>query len=149
MNKINTGNYRAVLGFAFRAGHVYLLKKNRGPDVVIDLINGLGGKAREGESDVQAMVREFSEEGGAGTTGNQWRHFCTLYGTWGKVRCFVTKLTDRQDDQMMTGDLSLTSERVGLYDPLELPNEIVPNLAWLIPMSQDLSVGEYTRVHVK
>lgn len=143
---------RYVLGFAFHREHVYLLHKIRGPHSVRGKLNGLGGKIKwkSGFREARhvAMQREFREEGGANVEFGRWDHYCTLHGSWGKVMCFRVLLTERENAQMKVGDKSLTKERVGLYDPLELPMDVVPNLRWLIPMAMDRQVVSVPSIHL-
>jgi 8-oxo-dGTP pyrophosphatase MutT (NUDIX family) len=55
-----------VLGFAFDKARerVVLIRKERGPQVNIGLLNGVGGKIEGKEEDYAAMSREFFEETG-------------------------------------------------------------------------------------
>lgn len=63
-----------VCGFAFdpKLDCVLLLKKARGPSFNVGRWNGIGGKIENGESPRGAMAREFQEECGIITKGEDW-----------------------------------------------------------------------------
>lgn len=65
-----------VLGFVFSPDlrEVYLIRKNR-PEWQRGLLNGIGGKIEQGETDAAAMHREAFEE--SGYTG-QWVHYADM-----------------------------------------------------------------------
>ena len=52
-----------VLGFAFNKGctEVLLIEKKR-PNWMVGKLNGVGGHIEDGETPIDAMVREFKEE---------------------------------------------------------------------------------------
>lgn len=116
-----------VAGFLFSESkrHVVLIKKKR-PEWQRNLINAVGGKIEDGETELQAMVREFREE--TGVTFEDWQKFCELKGNDFKVNFFVG-----------FGDLSkvktVTDEEVVVYKLTQLPKNIICNLDWLIPMA--------------
>lgn len=69
-----------VLGFAFdHLGRVALIRKNK-PKWQAGLLNGVGGKVEEGETYLQAMVREFCEETGVASEEHFWRHVAVMEG---------------------------------------------------------------------
>lgn len=69
---------RYCLGFAFdTSGNVALIRKNR-PDWMKGKLNGVGGKANDGETCCQAMVREFQEETGVITSPFMWKRFASI-----------------------------------------------------------------------
>ncbi len=76
---------RYCLGFAFTTDtdYVLLLKKSR--TLHVGLWNGLGGKAEDNETTLDAMVREFQEEANEQTTPAHWELACSLFDhnhTW-------------------------------------------------------------------
>jgi 8-oxo-dGTP diphosphatase len=72
-----------ALGFIFDQArdHVLLIQKAR-PARQRGKLNGIGGKVEEGETFLQAMIRECWEETGISTEarGLEWQHFATLIG---------------------------------------------------------------------
>jgi len=117
-----------VAGFMFSEDKrsVALIRKNR-PEWQKGKWNGIGGHVEPKENSHEAMIREFEEETGVWT--RSWDHFCSLHGPWGVVRFYRT-----------TGDLtklrSMTDEGIGTFPAMYVQREnIVPNLAWLIPMA--------------
>jgi 8-oxo-dGTP diphosphatase len=113
-----------VVGFLFdKQGNVVLIRKNR-PDWQKGRLNGVGGHIEPGETPEAAMVREFREEAGATVT---WRYFCRVYGDGYEVFYFSSH--DTADIRTMT------DEEVGSYPLNNLPENILPNLKWLLPMA--------------
>jgi 8-oxo-dGTP diphosphatase len=113
-----------VVGFLFDGqGNVALIEKNR-PDWQIGRLNGVGGQVEKGESPLKAMVREFYEEAGDKI---DWRQFCEVKGDGYRLYCF----TSREKTEITTK----TDEKVGWYPVSKLPDNILPNVRWLIPMA--------------
>jgi 8-oxo-dGTP diphosphatase len=122
-----------VVGFHFRNGEVALIAKNR-PDWQRGRLNGIGGHIEVGETPLEAMSREFQEE--AGVRGQlNWRQFCLVYGDSYELYCFASQYSGEPIRTM-------TDETVGWYSIDHLPDNILSNLRWLIPMAnyeQDIS----------
>jgi len=115
-----------VVGFLFDTkGNVALITKNR-PTWQEGKLNGIGGHIEPDENPEQAMVREFKEE--AGCDGLDWRKFGVVKGSNYEVSCFSTK-NDVAKIQ------SMTDEKVDWYPTNRLPDNIIPNLRWLIPLA--------------
>lgn len=115
-----------VVGFLFDAkGYVALITKNR-PAWQKGRLNGIGGHIEPGESPEQAIVREFKEE--AGCDGLNWRRFGVVKGSRYEVSCYTTKSETVEIHTM-------TDEMVGWYSVNKLPDNILPNLKWLIPLA--------------
>lgn len=126
-----------VLGFMFRPekDRVALIRKSK-PEWQRGKLNGIGGKV-ENESKYTAMVREFREETGVETHGQQWEYFCRLEGSAFSVHCFTT-----------VGDVysckTMEQEDVKIVDVNEIDNrrnpprpQMVENLPWLIHLAID------------
>jgi 8-oxo-dGTP diphosphatase len=137
-----------VLGFAFDAGGTFesvcLMEKVK-PNWQKGLLNGVGGKMEPGETEHQAMTREFREETSVNIPPTDWHKFFTMrFGNGAVVHCFTARLPDDQ------APITMEEEEVSLYSTgidgswvLNVP--IVPNLRWLIPMAYHeltLSPGE-------
>lgn len=125
-----------VVGFMFDSfrTNVVLIKKNR-PEWQAGKLNGVGGKIEQGETPIDAMVREFYEETGVQTYPDDWTQFCVLSGDNAKV--YVFKCYNAIYIYRVT---TMTDEQIGVYDSRLLNAltrwvEIIPNLMWLIPMA--------------
>lgn len=124
----------AVLGFLFaghkKYPHVALIQKAR-PDWQKGKFNGLGGKVRPGESPAAAMTREFYEESGLWLLPHQWRLVVKLRSLdTGYVMWVYTTYVDEMAALKFEGDEPC-------YWCGELPDAVVPNLRWLVPLCRD------------
>lgn len=129
---------RYVAGFVFVRGgmQVMLIRKNK-PVWQRARLNAVGGKIENGESAVEAMIRECDEEAGLAISG--WRRFCVLRGTqpdeW-EVHFFTVELPH---DMIKNGMRTKTSEPVGLYNLWEVTSSTaIPNLPWLLAMARNM-----------
>jgi 8-oxo-dGTP diphosphatase len=114
-----------VIGFLYnvRKGRVVLITKNR-PDWQKGKLNGVGGHVEQGETNYEAMVREFNEE--AGIKIRAWQQFATVNYPDSQLHCFRA-----------FGDFIITTktDEVVKWYPLDkLPENLIPNLRWIIPM---------------
>lgn len=119
---------RYVVGFLFNDDKVALIQKNR-PEWQKGLINGIGGHIEEGENPYEAMMREFKEETGAST--NRWREYALLTNQDNSVELYMFTCSSR-----FLSIRSTTDEVVRWYPVNSLPENIIPNLRWLIPMAK-------------
>jgi 8-oxo-dGTP diphosphatase len=120
-----------VAGFAFDPdySHVVLIEKQK-PTWQKGKLNGVGGKVEPGETQYEAMSREFLEETGVDWDGEYWDHFATLTGDGFTVYFLSTTITNLRQVQTMT------DEQVTVYGVNTLPYlNTIPNLKWLIPMA--------------
>lgn len=125
------------LGFAFDyGGNVLLLRKHpgRGPSSVRNRLNGLGGKIRDGESAVNAMVREFREESGIDTTPDVWRPVVQLWfaSSGAVVKVFAARLLTLADARPAGEALAVFSS-----DTLGERPDLAPCVPWLVPLCLD------------
>lgn len=123
-----------VAGFLFSPdfSRVALIEKQK-PNWQKGKLNAIGGKIeRDGDEFPQeAMRREFSEE--TGMTVWEWRRFCVLSGnnsddTRWRVRFYFA--TGSVDDVRQT-----EVEKPIICDSFNLPENVIPNLRWLVPMA--------------
>lgn len=125
-----------VEGFAFTESKfgqdVALILKNH-PEWMKGKYNGIGGRIEEGESPVQAMVREFQEETGVSWGEEKWQHYVSLVGKFGIVHFFRTYMPNEVFERIDT----TTDEVVHKFPVDNIPMNKIPNLSWLIPLASD------------
>ncbi len=121
-----------VNGFMFSPDHqrVALIHK-RQPTWQAGYLNGIGGKIELGETAAEAMVREFSEETGVSTAQKVWKPFIKLEGEGFCIHFFYA--ISKQINAVRT----VEAEVVGIYPVYPLPETVLHNLKWLIPMALD------------
>lgn len=127
-----------VLGFLFSSsmGQLVLVEKQR-PEWQAGKFNGVGGKIEQGETDYQAMVREFREETGKEIT--TWKRFCTLQCANARVYIFSAIAEDYNKVE------TATDEEITLWDldyVMKPEHPIIPNVRWLIQMARSFYLGE-------
>ena len=120
-----------VAGFMFEGDRAALIRKKR-PAWQLGKLNGIGGHIEDGESPLDAMVREFREETGYDTISLDWKPVAELEGMGFRVHFFysygdLSKLKTTTDEEIVIVDV----------DYLRVCDTI-PNLAWLIPMAKSL-----------
>lgn len=117
-----------VCGFRFSPdGQVVLIRKNK-PAWQKGGLNGVGGKIEPGETPLQAMRREFYEE--AGLDIEDWTLSVVLSGhnNDGWIVYFF------QSHGPIDGAESKTDEQITMVPARNLPQDVLYNLHWLIPL---------------
>lgn len=130
---------RMVVGFAFAWDRslVLLIDKKRGPDVVRDKLNGIGGHIEGDESPPEAVSREFEEEAGLCIPPERWTHTATMGGPGWEVSFFRTDLVGDE----VRGWKSMTDEKVEYWPVVKQSYmRVAPHLEWLVPLSKSDSV---------
>lgn len=113
---------------------VVLIRKNR-PEWQAGKLNGVGGKIEGGETVLQAMRREFTEE--TGVRVRKWELFARLRWEEGIVH-FLRSFTTAE---RMLACRTMTDESVEVHGihTLALPGpgrvNVTPNLRWLVPLA--------------
>ena len=140
-----------VCSFAFPPARdrVLLIRKNR-PAWQAGKLNGVGGKIEPGETPRQAARREFEEETGLALPEEAFEHVLTLAGPddisvpdrpgpIGWQGLFFGVICD------VDAARSVTDEGLEVHPVAALPDSVIPNLRWIIPMMLDqwLAAGEY------
>ena len=134
-----TKQTRYVLGLMFNADRsaVVLIRKLK-PAWQAGLLNGIGGKIEDGETEREGMVREFTEETGFQTDPEHWREFCQLQGDEFVVYCFTATsqysyvCANTQENERIEKTLVAN---LGLVS-------CVSNLTWLIHAALDDNNGK-------
>jgi 8-oxo-dGTP diphosphatase len=119
-----TDKKQYVIGFLFNAEDEVALIEKTHPDWQKGKLNGVGGHIEEGESPEDAMTREFEEEVGAGC---HWTSFCKMIFQEAEIYCFRSSSVAEIE--------SMTEEKVAWYPVKNLPENIVLDIGWLIPMA--------------
>jgi 8-oxo-dGTP pyrophosphatase MutT (NUDIX family) len=121
-----------VVGFCFDPTYtqIVLVKKCK-PIWQNNLLNGVGGQIEGNETPEQAMEREFWEE--TGLKVKHWTLFLTGDLTIHQGNCVVHYLLSHAKIKSCKYD---AKEQCGWYDYECLPDNIVPNILWLIPMAK-------------
>ena len=121
---------KMVVGFPFYDfDFVYLIRKNK-PEWQAGKLNGIGGHIEEGETALDAMIRECFEETGAYVT--DWTHVCVMKGDDFYLDVFTTQL---ENDVKME---SKTDENIVRCRIHRLCFEhTIPNTRFLVPMCRE------------
>lgn len=129
---------RYVLGFAFDTyGERVVLIEKQKPTWQAGKHNGVGGKIEEGETPIDAMVREFREETGVSTLERNWRQLGFMGGPEWDCAVFYSHSTVVCDDAHTT-----TDEKIGVFPINQLP-AVISNLNWLIPAANNHKYNDY------
>ena len=120
-----------TVGFVFNAtlDRVLLMHKLK-PEWQAGKLNGLGGKIEEGEDALACIVREIQEESNLVTQKSAWKEIGILHGVDGEVIFFGLVYSGPESAAQNSEE-----ETIAWYDVEALPANIVPNLAWLIPIT--------------
>lgn len=130
-----------VLGFIFSHDFdkILLIKKNRCPkglEKMIGSLNAIGGKVEEGESFIQAMVRECKEETDLDIDESSWTCFATLKTRYGHVLCFATRAAELLDFNQKEDEFIAIYKVENNHDSYNYKKfRRMSNLDWLIPMA--------------
>jgi 8-oxo-dGTP pyrophosphatase MutT (NUDIX family) len=128
---------RYVLGFLFSddGDGVLLLRKAR-PEWQEGNYNGIGGHIEEVETDIEAMRREFAEETGVWPEGIEWEPTIILDGPDFIVYCY--RAYSSELISIVDGNTTNMHDEPVEFWPIDhLPENRIPNLVWLIEMSND------------
>lgn len=132
-----------VLGFMISEKNgvrrVLLIRKTK-PEWQKGKLNGVGGKIEPLESSVAAMVREFREETGIDTVGNDWKQFATVEGPGYRlyVFSFFADRSELYSAQNLTDEPVFVIDIDSLYERFDL----LPNVPWLVAMALSFKRGE-------
>lgn len=134
-----------VAGFCFSQDlkGILLIQKKK-PAWQAGRLNAIGGKIESDETPLVAMHREFKEETLWEPTGSTWINFATLIGSDFRVHFFcmqshsyrwhMEKILQIQQSGAKPEEEKIHCNSVE-YILSRNEFEIIPNLAWLIPMA--------------
>lgn len=134
-----------VLGFALSQNRsVVLLINKLKPTWQANRLNGVGGLIKPGESDVDAMVREFREEVGITTQWAEWSKFATRTDNQEYVvHCFRTFLPTK----VLCSYEQKTAEKPQLHYIRKLPTtRMVRDVPTLIHLATIRDIREPVRI---
>jgi len=134
-----------TLGFIFDQAfsRVLLMHKQR-PDWQEGRLNGVGGKIEPGEQSLACIVREAREETGLQTAVKEW--ICV-----GEIKSdsYSVDVYARIHKGEFLDASTVTDEEIEWFDVNELPDAVLPNLHWLIPLAIDkIKNGAFTQFSV-
>lgn len=124
-----------VLGFAFNTpmDYVVLIQKNK-PAWQKGCFNGVGGKVEPGEMPSDAMAREFEEETGIGSDGQEWNHVGKMGGEGWDCQIYT-----RADDSLMAAT-TMEEETISVLPVEDVMNgkyKMISNIPFLIELCRD------------
>jgi 8-oxo-dGTP diphosphatase len=123
-------SYVAGLLFDNEGTRVALIEKNR-PFWQAGKFNAIGGKIEQGEKPHEAMRREFMEEAGVDI---HWSEAMVLRGTGFEISFFRL-----HNSEALENIESLTDEQIHIFLVKQLPENLVENIDWLVPLMNDRS----------
>jgi len=104
------------------------------------LLNGVGGKIEDfDETSKNAMIREFKEE--AGLVITEWEPIVNLTGVRDDIITYSVEFFCAYDNRIYEA-VSMTEELLQVTDTFLLPENVIFNLRWIIPMCLDDNVGK-------
>lgn len=108
------------------------VRKNR-PGWQAGKLNAIGGSIEEGESPIEAQIREIFEETGLVITPSQCQLMLVLIGPKQAYRVYFFRIY--LDEEFMKTAVTKTDEAIEMHiiDSLDLAT-CVPNLRWMLPM---------------
>ena len=125
-----------VTGFMYsQDGKKVALIEKKQPAWQKELLNGIGGKIEKGETPEMAMSREFEEETGVTTDTNKWKLFSTIHREKQYKVYFFFCMSDK-----VFSVKTIEEEEIFIHDVESLPQNVISNLRWLIPMSLDVQL---------
>lgn len=114
--------------FDSTGARVAMVKKTK-PAWQAGRFNCIGGKIEPGESPLEAMRREFQEE--TGVLIEDWNYFTQIVGEDFICHFFVS-FSDEIDNVR-----TIEEEEIHVRLVSDLPENIIYNLKWLIPLALD------------
>lgn len=111
-----------------------LLIRKRKPEWQRGKMNFPGGHIEEGETKADCVSREFEEEAGVKIASEQWKHIGTIENPGEYYVEFFTALYYPEVHGQVE---SKTEESLAWESCMELPNNVISNLHWLVPFAMN------------
>lgn len=131
---------RMVCGFIFHESMNSVLLARMGANHKIEYIagklNGCGGKIEPGESAQEAMQRECFEEVFFNSYPTDWKNIITIRGEDYEVDFYFMVLNSFHCE-CLSKRLKEEGVDAAWYHVKALPDDVVFNLRWLIPLAAD------------
>jgi 8-oxo-dGTP diphosphatase len=122
---------RYTLGYIFTADlKKVLLVHKLAPEWQLGKLNAVGGKIEEGEESIDCIVREVEEETTLKTNKKAWRYLGEMHGEPWRMEIFTYVYQKSLYDAKKAG-----KEEIQWFDINNLPENIIPNLRWQIPLA--------------
>ena len=136
---LGTDNQKYTVGFIFGSGleRVLLVHKQK-PDWQKGKINGVGGKYESGETPAACMRRETREETTLDISESDWVYVGTILQDVGNVGVLAAKYRGDHNDAKQNDH-----EKIEWFDVGNLPDNVMSNLRWLVPLSLEKLNGEF------
>lgn len=93
-------------------------------------LNGIGGKNKENETDMNCIIREVEEETSLKTQKKDWIFLGKMHGTNWTMSLFTIVFESKPELAKQAG-----KEKIEWFSVSELPSNIIPNLKWQIPLA--------------
>jgi len=151
---IKNRSIESTLGFVFNGDHCLLIQKNR-PDWQKGRLNGIGGKLEPGEYVIPGVIREIEEETGYPSSllcRLKWNHFTQMYFESSNARMHVLSAEWTGLDFWDYYDPDVDNGGEGtpvIVNINNLPNNCLPILHWLIPMSKRPKTAPWKMINSK
>lgn len=123
-----------TLGFIFDSSlkNVLLVHKKK-PAWQKGKINGIGGGLRKNESMKSGIRRETLEESGLAIPARNWIYVATMIDSPPATIYVLTAVYNGDASEAKT----VTDEKIQWFNITKLPDTIISNLTWLIPLCLD------------
>ena len=127
-----------TVGFVFDTTleQVLLVHKQK-PEFQAGFLNGMGGKIEDGETAVQCMTRECTEETALVIPESDWMQFATIKDTNGmnpKAEIYVYAAIYQG---AMADAHKNDYEEIEWFPHQPLPDNALPNVRFLVPMARE------------
>jgi 8-oxo-dGTP diphosphatase len=127
-----------TLGFLFNSDFSQVLLIHKlSPEWQKGKVNGLGGKFEPNETAQECIQREVKEETDLNTLSEDWKKIGELHSSKWVVEVMAIVYDGKISDAQ-----SVEKEKVEWFAVNNLPNNIMSNLSWLIPMCKDFLVNK-------
>ena len=134
-----------TLGFIFDSAsrHVLLVHKER-PEWQKGKVNGVGGKYESGEGAEACIQRETQEETTLEIPESNWVYVGVIHQEKGDVDVLAARYRGSMEDAKRNDD-----EEIGWFPIDALPENVMTNVSWLVPLSLEKLDGVFKAFSVE